>query len=94
MKRILLILVLVTLFTSCRLALGGSIPPEHNAPVQIIEYITLDCIDMFSINGKGYTTIKASLPVIVYNPNLYTINVMVNGSAILCIESHEEKGLY
>jgi len=94
MKRILLILVLVTLFTSCRLALGGSIPPEHNAPIQSVEYVTLDCIDMFSINGRGYTHIKASLPVLVYNQNLYTINVMVNGSALLTLPVHSEERLY
>ena len=93
MKNIFIFTFLILLLSSCRLALGGSIPPEHNTPVQSVEYVTLDCIDMFSINGKGYTTIKTSLPVFVYNPNLYTINIMVNGSAILILSPHEEKEL-
>ncbi len=93
MKRILIFAILILSLSSCELALGGSIPPEHNIPVQSVEYVTLDCIDMFSINGKGYTTIKTSLPVFVYNPNLYTINIIVNGSAILTLLPHEEKEL-
>jgi len=95
MKNILIILGFIIILSSCRLALGSDyIPQEEHANVQSVEYVTLDCIDMFSINGKGYTTIKASLPVLVYNPNLYSIDIMVSGSAILYIESHEEKGLY
>ncbi len=94
MKKILVILVSVILLTSCRLALGGSIPAEHNTPIQSIECVSLDCIDMFSVNGKGYTTIKTRIPVLVYNPNLYTIDITVNGSAILTLESHEEKRLH
>lgn len=87
------LIFILLLLSSCELALGGSIPPEHNTPVQSVEYVTLDCIDTFSINGKGYTTVKASLPVIVYNPNLYNIDVMVNGSAILTLLPHEENEL-
>ena len=94
-KYLIVIIVILLSLSSCRLALGSDdIPQDEHANVQSVEYVTLDCIDMFSINGKGYTTIKASLPVLVYNPNLYTIDVIVNGSAILYIESHEEKGLY
>ena len=93
MKKILIFAILILSLSSCELALGGSIPPEHNTHVQSVEYVKLDCIDIFSINGKGYTSIKATLPVIVYNPNLYNIDVMVNGSAILTLLPHEENEL-
>ena len=94
MKNIYIFILLIFLLSSCRLALGSDdVPQEEHANVQSVEYVTLDCIDMFSINGKGYTNIKASLPVLVYNPNLYNIDVMVNGSAILTLLPHEENEL-
>lgn len=94
MKKILAVLVLVALLTSCELALGSSMPPEYGPPAQSMEYATLDCIDMFSINGKGYTHVKTALPVLVYNPNLYAVSITVDGSAILVLGIHEEKRLY
>ena len=93
-KYLVLIICIIITLSSCRLALGSDdIPQEEHTNVQSVEYVALDCIDMFSVNGKGYTTIKASLPVLVYNPNLYNIDVMVNGSAILTLLPHEENEL-
>ena len=94
-KYLVLIIILSILLSGCRLALGSDdIQQDNNSNVQSVEYVKLDCIDIFSINGKGYTSIKATLPVIVYNPNLYAIDIMVNGSAILFLESHIEERLY
>ena len=94
MKKIYIFILLIFLLSSCRLVLGSDdIPQDNHANMQSVEYVTLDCVDIFSINGKGYTTIKTSLSVFVYNPNLYTINIMVNGSAILTLLPHEEKEL-
>lgn len=88
------ILILAITLPSCRLALGEFPPTEDSTITQQASYATLDCVDSFSINGKVYTAKKAILPVTIYNPNLYSIDVMVNGSATLSLRSHEEKELY
>ena len=95
MKKILIIIVACLLFSSCGLVLHGPIEEGHpSTQVQQAAYTTLDCIDTFSIYGIVYTTKKSSLPITVYNPNLYTIVITVNGSAILTLESHSEERLY
>ncbi len=95
MKKILMLLCVLVLLTSCGLVLGGPVEEgSSSAQVQQTAYTTLDCIDAFSIHGKLYTSVKVTLPSVVYNPNLYTIDITVNGSAILTLESHEEKRLH
>lgn len=95
MKKILMLLCVLVLLTSCGLVLGGPVEEgSSSAQVQQTAYTTLDCIDTFAVNGKVYTSVKVVLPSTVYNPNMYSISIMVNGSAILTLESHEEKRLH
>lgn len=92
-KNIVLIIVLIISLSGCRLALGEFPPIDDSTEVQQISYATLDCIDTFSIHGIVYTTKKVALPVTIYNPNMYTIVITVNGSALLAIPAHSEERL-
>jgi len=63
------------MFTGC--------PFGYDVSLNNTQYVILESSSIFVVNSLAYTRLRAQLPVRVYNPNTYAIEV--NG---VIIESH------
>ncbi len=67
MRKLLLLILSVILLTGCNL--GYDIYPRH--PNKVLVYSK----DIFTIQGIPYVETIKNVPVTIYNPNKYTIQV-------------------
>ena len=73
--KILAIIIMCFLLTGC--------PFGYDVSLNTTQYIVLESTSIFVVNNIAYTKLRAQLPIRVYNPNTYAIEV--NG---VIIESH------
>lgn len=69
MKKLALILILITILASC----------EYDTMHLQYEYASVHSTSLFVVNGKAYTSYGGNLPIAIYNPNNYAITVTADG---------------
>jgi len=71
----------MSVIVMCLMLIGC--PFGYDVSLSNTQYVILESSNMFVVNSLAYTRLRAQLPVGVYNPNIYDIEV--NG---VIIESH------
>jgi len=79
MKKVALILFLCLLLTGC--------PFGYDVSLSNTQYILLESDSIFSVNSSLHIRLKTSLPVVVYNPNQYEIEVSADKIPVI-IQPH------
>ena len=88
MKKILIAIIFISIFTSCDLLINPHPPIREHENQVVIEPLIIQSKDLFTINGNAYTYIGVKKNVLVYNPNTYQITILI-GDEKLIIQSHD-----
>ena len=88
MKKLLITIMFIFIFTSCDLLINPHPTIRENENQIVVEPLTIQSEDLFAINGNAYTYIQVKRDVIVYNPNMYQIIIFIDDEQLI-IQSHD-----
>ena len=79
MKKIILILFIVLLLSSCYYVWPVYLEEEHQEVVDTSQFAQVTSSHLFTYNGRVCIACNALLPAEIYNPNNYAITVTSDG---------------
>lgn len=88
MKKLLIAIMFIFIFTSCDLLINPHPPIREHENQIVVEPLTIQSEDLFTINGNAYTYIQVKRDVVVYNPNMYQIIIFIDDEQLI-IQSHD-----
>ena len=88
MKKLLIAIMFIFIFTSCDLLINPHPPIREHENQIVVESLTIQSEDLFTINGNAYTYIQVKRDVVVYNPNMYQIIIFIDDEQLI-IQSHD-----